>query len=63
MHNDNLTKGIHLTFLLPQQKVALFVLVKIVLLSHISLSLQTVDMKVLRYMQKLKNNILCRVLE
>ena len=63
MHNDNLAKDIHLTFLLPQQKVVLFVLVKIVLLSHISLSLQIVDMKVPRYMQKLKNNILCRALE
>ena len=63
MHNDNLAKDIHLTFLLPQQKVVLFVLAKIVLLSHISLSLQIVDMKVLRYMQKLKNNILCIALE
>ena len=55
MHTDNLTKDIHFPFLLLQQKVVLFVLAKVVLLSHISLSLQTVDMKVLRSF--LKNNI------
>ena len=60
MHNDNLTKDIHLTFLLPTKGCAICI-GKSCLLSHISLSLQTVDMKV-QYMQA-KNNILCRALE
>ena len=65
MHNDNLAKDIHLTFLLPQQKfLTLFVYwQKLSLLSYISLSLQIIDIKFKVYTEAKKQYHLWSSLE